>query len=371
MFLSNLITLKNKRFISVVILFCFTQILYSQGVFKGYKNYSLNYYKGYVSDANKVNGDLVNDYIKGFSFDLSRVPIGDKLWHEVFNFPETGYHFLWLDIGDKQKLGSLCALAKYVDFNIITNSRFDVDIRSSLGAAYANKIFDPVNNHENIIFSRHLNFFFEFNISAEYKIIKDKDFFLNGGISIMHASNGETRMPNGGLSATNYFIGLSKKNIAQKTESKIDNAKFDRFHFTLGSSIGRKEDWRWGSDKFLELSVSADFLYSLNKKQQIGIGLDMFYDESLMSYSNHNLEPVDTKSEAVSGGIHITHEFNLHPLYIIYKTGYHVLSDVEKSNFNLIGFRYVVYENLYMHMYHKSHGFFYGDNMQWGVGFEF
>jgi len=92
-----------------------------------------------------------------------------------------------------------------------------------------------------------------------------------------------------------------------------------------------------------------------------------------MDYSNHNTEPVSTNKESVSGGLHLSHHLNLSPVFLVFKTGLNLINRkmVKSSSYHLAGIKYSIMPNLYVCMYHKSHGAFYGDNIQWGIGFEF
>jgi hypothetical protein len=293
----------------------------------------------------------------------------------IIVFPEMGFDFYCINLGNPKQLGYLYLLGRYIDFNMFQKGIFDVDFRSSLGASYVNKTFHPTENYRNVFFSKHVNFYFGFNLNTEVLVWPQKNVYLHAGAALLHASNGETKMPNGGISAMSYTLGFSMK-TGQKPQgiSRPENdEKLKKIKISLSPSFGVKEDWRWGSDKFIQFAMASDFLYRLNRKQWLGLGASIFYDESLMSYSNHNIEPVRTRKEATSGGFHFAHHFDLSPLFLVLNVG---IVTWEHSGrvfwaYKQIGVKYNFLPKFFATLYHKSIGAFYGENILWGVGYEF
>ena len=360
------------RLILILFLMFISWEVFSQS-FLNLTNYTCYYKRGIVSDNQKINNSIINGYNNGFCFSLSRFPKGNKPWHSIYNYPETGFDFQYVSIGNSKEIGDLFAFSHYIDFNLFNKHKIDLDFKMGLGMAIVTRTFDPSDNQKNIFFSKPVNFYFQFALSAEYPIWEKHQLFLSSGIQLEHASNGETKLPNSGISASNVYIGISKKSQVRSNEDyHPDMIKIKKFRISLLPTMGRKEYWQYGSEKYLELSLSSDILYAINRKQYLGIGFDVFYDETRKVYSNHNLEPVKTNSEALSGGVHLTHQFNLYPLFIVYKKGINLINkeNLNSTTYNLLGLKYNVSPHFYFIMYHKSHGFFYGDNIQWGMGFE-
>jgi len=337
------------------------------------KNISVNYHRGFISDQNKRNKNVFDYYINGLEIVLSKIPDGSRAWHHVFNYPETGFSLSYFDLGNQNYLGRFFSVSRFVDFNLYETERFDLDFRSSLGISIVTKYFHPSENYKNTFFSKPLNFFFAFNMSSDYKIFKEKDLYLTSGLTLMHASNGTTKLPNNGISSFNLFLGFSKKDLT-KPEFNAENReiKSKKIKIDILPTIGLKEHWLWGGDKYLALSLSTDILYTLNKKQLLGLGIGVFYDETLKQYSNHNVEPVEMDVEATAGSIQLTHHLNLYPFFIVFKKGFLLVNseNFPYKGYNLLGLRYFIIPKMYISMYHKSHKLFIGDNMQWGLGFE-
>ena len=331
------------------------------------------YNQGYVPDASKIYTSVLNNYTNGVTVGLSNYTKGKKEWNKFYGYPEVGFLFHYEDLKNHEKLGSLFASARFINFNLFNFYELDANLRTFFGLAYASKIFDPVENYKNPFFSKHINFFFGVDLNIEYPVSKHNNLYAFTGFSLFHVSNGESRIPNKGMNNVNFNIGLSYRSIGKPepdTKVKIRNRKI---YFTVLPTIGIKEDWRYGSDKFTQLSISSEFLYQTGFKSIIGIGIDYFYDETLKSYSNHNLEPVKNNTDATYGGMCLTYQLNLYPLILVFKSGPQIINakDSFGTLYNLYGFKYFFTPRLFALMFHRSHGPLYGDNIEFGIGYSF
>ena len=362
------------NFITIILLTVNVLNVYSKNILYGYNNFSLDMYEGFVTDKNKMHLNIIDQYAKGINLSVSKKVTGNRDWHKYYNYPEVGFEFIYFNPGNPEVIGNVFSLAKYIDLNLLEPGPFDFDYRMSLGVAYSTKVFDPKTNYTNTFFSKHINFFFKFDLNTEIVIYKPYNIYLTGGVSLLHVSNGETKLPNDGISAMTYFIGLTKKGEAKTSDQKNNvKGKIKKIRISVSPLVGFKEDWRYGSDKFLELSISSDLAFQLNKKQLLGFGMDVFYDESKKYYSNQNEDPVSTNKESLSGGISLQHQLCLYPLNIVLKTGINLINNelVNFKSYNLVGIKYFIIPSVYLSLYHKSHGPFYGDNIFWGAGYEF
>lgn len=364
--------MKSIVFIS---LFLFPFGIRAQNTFFNQYNFSTSFVQGYISDNNNYYDPIVNDYLKGINISVSKYAKGNRRWHTYYNQPEIGTNLNIVDLSNPDKLGYLFTLNRYIDFNIFNINRFDLDFRSGLGGSFVTKKFHPTQNYQNTLFSKNLNFYFDFWLTSEYQLKPSSDLYLHAGLALLHASNGETSVPNGGVSAFTYLIGISYKPTEKPKSQPIDelNGYKKKFRFLISPSFGLKEDWRWGSQKYIQAGFAADVLYAINKKQLVGIGFNAFYDEAKKYYSNHNTEPVTTDKDASNYGFHLTHQFNLYPLFLVLNLG--VVSvgydGAEYFSYKQMGIRYNFLPHVYATMYHKSRKSFYGENILWGIGFDF
>ena len=134
----------NFFFILILILLIQSTDISGQFLKDNRFNISADYYRGYFSDKQKRNFQVINQYINGFSLSFSKLPDGSKSWHSIYNYPETGFTFTYLVTGNYEVLGHIVAVSKYIDFHLFSKNDFNIDGRTALGTAFTSKMFHPV-----------------------------------------------------------------------------------------------------------------------------------------------------------------------------------------------------------------------------------
>ena len=163
------------------------------------------------------SGMIINNYIYFDSFPkrnpsalielkFGKQTTGEKQWQQAYGFPQTGISAIGGYLGNNRQLGYLLGILPNITLNTQNKSKWSTKIRLGLGMAHFNKPFDSITNPHNILIGSHFtalamaDFYFLRNIN------NNLDFEF--GLSVIHASNGHTGLPNVGLNMVNINAGL-------------------------------------------------------------------------------------------------------------------------------------------------------------------
>ncbi|MCL1934283.1 MAG: acyloxyacyl hydrolase [Candidatus Azobacteroides sp.] len=239
---------------------------------------------------------------------LSKQTYGAYRWNAFFNYPEYGISYTFFDLGSPDYAGTAHCLFPYLNFHFFNNqSRMNLNLRTGVGLAYVEKIYDAETNPENFAFSTHLNIVLNAQLQGVYKM--SNAWSLSAGVGIIHFSNGAYRMPNLGMNTVSLFTGVSRsfgkgnRYIASENKTNEKNKNWACTVFLLG---GVKEINPIGGKKYF----AGDFNVEITKKHlqytRFGVSMDVTYDTSEYDCIIFQaLPPVDrlkTTRIGISGG---------------------------------------------------------------------
>lgn len=163
------------------------------------------------------SGLVINNYIYFDSFPkrnpsalmefkFGKQTTGTKNWQQFYGFPQVGVSAIGGYLGNTKQLGYILGVVPNVAFNTRNKAKWSMKIRMGLGLAWFNKPYDSITNPHNILIGSHLtalviaDFYFQRNISENLN--------FEFGLSVIHASNGHTGLPNVGLNMITANAGL-------------------------------------------------------------------------------------------------------------------------------------------------------------------
>lgn len=239
---------------------------------------------------------------------FSKQTYGEHRWNAFFNYPEYGICYAFFDLGSPDYVGTVQCLYPYLNFHLFNNkSRMNIFLKTGVGFAYAEKIFNAETNPLNYAFSTHLNVVLSAQLQGVYKIGNARSLFAGAGIT--HFSNGAYRMPNLGMNTFGIFTGISQSFGIKKqfipSGSRI-NEKNKNWECSVFLLSGIKEINPIGGKKYF----AGDFNVEVTKKHleytRFGLSLDVTYDASEYDcIVFQSLPPVDrlkTTRIGISGG---------------------------------------------------------------------
>ena len=196
------------------------------------------------------SGLVINNYIYFDSFP-SRTPsallelkigkqtTGTKNWQQYYGYPQVGLSAFTGYLGNNRQLGFLFGLAPNVELNTRNIKKWAIKIKLGLGLAYFNKPYDSITNPYNILIGSHITALAIADFYFNRIITKKLNFEF--GLSVLHASNGHTGLPNVGLNMVNanagfkYYFDKSTTDYMKNTTGQFDNNL--RFIFRIGIGV--------------------------------------------------------------------------------------------------------------------------------------
>jgi hypothetical protein len=329
---------------------------------------------GFIADVKNRNHLLINSHITPVGISL-RKPIPAKYnWQVLLPGTEKGIFFEHINLRNPGYLGSIWMLSPFISVPFAVKRTWKLSVNAAMGMVYAGKIYHRTENYRNTIFGSHLNAAFGFGLENTFYLFKS--FIVSTGIDFFHCSNGETTLPNDGMNTGNVFVSAGYKFQNRTIPVTLENTDFrKRGYVGIIPVMGWKDLTAVKGGKYLTGALSAEYDYTITRIQNIGIGLAVFYDNSVKQLYKNDVEKGDKISNPyrqTTAGLYVLHDFNLFPVIIHFQAGYFLLDDGIKSRsriFNRFGLRYFINEKYFINITHKSHFFFKGDNQEWGIGY--
>ncbi len=303
---------------------------------------------------------------------------GQKEWQRYFKNPRYGFGFFRGYIGAEEIIGKPMALYTFIDFPILQKNRFSADIGLAGGMAFNLKPYHPVNNPRNDVIGSNLNAYLALAINANYRISARWD--VIGGVNFAHVSNGKVEAPNLGFNLVGPTLG-ARYHFNQTKGEKQTPTNFRPPHFisekpafasyselTIWGAMGSKKT-KVERPRHSIYSGSIDWKKCYSPKGKYGLGVDVYYDGSL-------IEEFDAESrvshwDQAVVGVHLGHELSVGNVGIISELGTYLLTKVtyDDVTYARIGLKYYATERVFAQVSLKTKGFDTADFIEWGLGF--
>lgn len=159
-----------------------------------------------IPHSSKVE-HLTNTNPFGLEIDLSWLMLKEKNWEQCNCFSKTGVSFLYINYDNPEIVGSSFNLIGFAEPFFIRSDRFLFSARMGVGLSFIDKIYDKIDNPENMFFSTHLSFIVHIDINSYYQI-NDKYSLMCFG-KYNHISNGGVKQPNYGMNFPSFGFGIT------------------------------------------------------------------------------------------------------------------------------------------------------------------
>lgn len=357
----------NRKTLVFCLIFLTWISLFSQDT-KYFTNKSVSVYAtyGFIPDKKYEYQHLLNGFIKSINIDLGKTNLGNQFWHKYYNFPETGFNLFFYDLSNKEQLGIITGIIPYIHVYPFGYARVYSGITFGIGLAYANKKYDRFMNPQNTLLGSHLNAAINTGIDIRIVLLKNMAFFT--GISLMHFSNGNTKIPNDGInsisSKTGIIYYLSDK---VKYDDFVFSEKLKSIEYAVSGSLSLTNCRSGINNGFIFYNLMLEASKPINPVYSVGFGVDYEYNTSDTSeIIDIELRYIPIVNHQV--GLKAINTFKFSKLEFLLQFGVDLLGN--KWIYDWIIFRYKIYKGLKVNMSYKSY-LLRGDHLGWGITYGF
>ncbi|MGB5821552.1 MAG: acyloxyacyl hydrolase [Saonia sp.] len=351
---------KSVCYILFSVAFCFSQ----EGETTKKFTVDISPFYGSVLLHNPDISHLITAHPAGFILGYSKKTFGRKKWEQEFNYPDTGYSFVYQDMNNGT-LGKHYGL--YAHYNFYFFKR-NLQFRVGQGISYTTNPYDKNQNFRNNAYGSHLlsSTYLMFNYHKENII---KGIGVKAGISLMHYSNANFRAPNTSTNTLAFNAGLVYDLDAEKEIVYISTPKEEvgkakeqiRYNVAFRSGLNESDVINSGQFPFYIVSAYAD--KRLGRFSALQLGTDVFFSNFLkelirfqaISFPELNVSEDDDFKRV---GVFLGHELFVNKMSVITQLGYYIYYpfDFEGRVYNRIGLKRYFGNKWFGAVTLKSHG---------------
>ena len=331
----------------------------------------MNYHYGFIMPHLSAIEYLVDGHPNAFEVKVGKEVAGNLLWEQLYNYPKVGLGYFLCDYKNPDILGFEHGLYSFINVPLTgRNKRFGLNAEMDFGVSYLTKTFNIETNYKNIAIGTHANVFFKLGGNTRIQLT-DKLELING-LYFSHCSNGRVKEPNLGINVVTTSAGLLYYFNSQRNKKYTPPPVLNRYFTYSAVACGGFKQWRRHDQNiYFAYSIAINAERRLNHLERLGIGLDLFYDQSIGT----TLEYYDENKQATTGdlfrsGFHVSHDLIYNRLELVFNAGYYFYTKYVEitSIYSRLGLRYQASEHLLFNFTLKSH-FAQADFVEWGIGY--
>ena len=352
----------TEKMKKALLFFCFSvSFVFSQENNPAYIDVQL--FRGNIIKHTDDIGHLITGHPDGFMLSYNWKTFGKKEWEQVYNYPDYGISFHYLDF-QNQYLGYNIALGLHYNFYFLNRNLM---FRISQGIGVTSNPYDKESNNKNNAFGTRL-------MDNNYVLLQYKKenifnrFGFQAGFMLTHFSNGRLKAPNSGINTFALNVGLNYNLTSKKQEFIVDSlpskASYrERIKYNIAFRTGISEGPvpHLGQRQFYHFGFYAD--KRIGRKSAIQIGTDIFFSRYLIDYIEFTSvafpeKNSDPNTDYKRIGLVLGHELFINKLSIETQLGYYVYKpfDYETNLYQRLGVKYYIYKNIFTGVGLKAHG---------------
>ena len=326
---------------------------------------------GFILNHSPFMRHLAVSHPVGFELNVQKQTTGSKPWHQLYKFPRIGFAFDYFDLRNPV-LGKVYAGSTYLNKTLLKTRNGALNYRLGVGLAYLPTGYDQESNHKNTVASSALNASMQTRFEYEHRLAKY--FSVLVGLGLNHYSNGATKKPNQGINIPTLSFGLNYHTVSEANVQPQPLPEFaPDWLFTLSTTAGFRQINASNNKNYLVQSLTGTAAKPLNRKSNLVIGAEFFYDRSLkvqqLTDTTLTGKPFpDTKK----GGLFLGHELLFGNLAFGTQLGYYVYRPYKTGTFyyERLELKYHFTPHLFGGLGLKVHGFA-ADVVEARVGYTF
>ncbi|WP_430399713.1 acyloxyacyl hydrolase [Flavobacterium sp.] len=331
---------------------------------KEYDSYiEAQFFRGNVYKHTNDIGHLITGHPDGFMLSYNWKTYGKKEWEQVYNYPDYGVSFHYLDFKN-QYLGHNVAIGAHYNFYFFKRQLM---FRISQGIGMTSNPYDKETNNKNNAFGTKIMDNNYFLLQYKKENIFNKIGF-QAGFMLTHFSNGRFKAPNSGINTIalnlglNYNFSETKQFIKDSLPPKQFYRERIKYNIAFRTGISEGPVPGLGQRQFYHIGLYAD--KRIGRKSALQLGTDVFFSRYLKDYIEFSSvafpdkPPVDPNTDYKRIGLFVGHELFINKLSIEAQVGYYVYKpfDYEIDIYQRLGAKYYIYRNLFTGVGLKTHG---------------
>lgn len=308
---------------------------------------------------------LITGHPDGFMVSYNWKTHGKKEWQQVYNYPDYGVSFHYLDFKNNF-LGYNFAIGAHYNFYFFNRNLM---LRISQGIGVTSNPYNKETNNKNNAFGTKVMNNTYFLLQYKKENIIDR-IGIQAGFLLTHFSNGRIKAPNSGINTIVLNVGLNynfseKRNfIVDSLSDKSTYKERIKYNIAFRTGVSEAPIPGIGQKQFYHIGLYAD--KRIGRKSALQLGTDVFYSRYLKDYiefvsvafpkGHKNYADANTDYKRI--GLFVGHELFLSKLSIETQLGYYVYKpfDYETDIYQRIGAKYYLYKNCFAGVGLKTHG---------------
>ena len=200
------------------------------GYKKGYVFATNDFLRGTNSEATRING------FQSFSLKFSTQTNGEKLWQQLYKYPDWGIGVYVADFYNPEEIGIPLALFGFFNAPFRRWQKLSFNYEIGFGVTFNWKSFNPITNKYNIAIGAGQSFMINAGLNLQYDLTDRIG--LVSGFSLTHYSNGALKKPNFGINTIAPEIGIKYNFYDRPVFSKKEVPAFSKKNEWLISAFG-------------------------------------------------------------------------------------------------------------------------------------
>ena len=274
---------------------------------------------------------LVASHPAGLELNVQRQTTGRAPWHSWYQYPRVGLALVYYDYRNPV-LGQSYAATVYLSKALVRTPRQEVNFRLGTGLGYFTDPYDLQTNRKNTFVSSALNATVQLRL--EYDVALSQHLGLLLGLGLTHYSNGGTTKPNFGVNLPTLLLGLNyyqQRPVPLAAGLAPPPSDIGRNFLNVSTSLGSKQ--RTGGDPthYIVNSVALAAGRRLNRKSNVLLGVEGFYDRSLLAMLRDTARRQDHLPDVKKAGVFVGHELLFGRLAFVAHLGVYCYSPYKSS----------------------------------------
>ncbi|TDN37730.1 hypothetical protein A8B98_04225 [Hymenobacter sp. UV11] len=300
---------------------------------------------------------LVASHPTGFEVNLQRQTTGAMPWHGWYKYPKVGLALLYYDYHNPL-LGQSYAASVYLSKPISRTARHDLSFRLGTGLAYFPQHYDLYTNRKNTFVGSALNATLQMRL--EYDVAIGQHLGLLMGLALNHYSNGATAKPNFGINLPTLLLGLNYhqlRPVPTATALAPDPADVEHNFWNISTSLGYRQLSVGDPTPYLVNSVTLAAGRRVNRKSNLLLGLEGFYDRSLVAALRDTARSQDHLPDVKKASGFLGHELLFGRLALVTHLGFYFYNPYKSNPFfyERVGLKYQFTDLLFADIDLKAH----------------